>query len=67
MGLAYVSCAGELVFWMQNSLECVNDTDGQGDYYFKFDAMTKEKERIYCLETYIHFELKDKDKWLSSS
>ena len=25
-----------------------------GDYYFKFDAMTREGERIHCLESHIH-------------
>ncbi|MCJ1266874.1 Phosphatidylglycerol/phosphatidylinositol transfer protein [Lobaria immixta] len=27
-----------------------------GDYYFKFDAMTKENERIYCLDAEIYLD-----------
>lgn len=31
-------------------------TGNQGDYYFKFDAMTKENERIYCLDAEIRLD-----------
>ncbi|MCJ1364601.1 Phosphatidylglycerol/phosphatidylinositol transfer protein [Acarospora aff. strigata] len=33
-----------------------------GDYYFKFDAVTKEGERIYCLDANIHLEYRDKKR-----
>ncbi|KAI9794423.1 MAG: Phosphatidylglycerol/phosphatidylinositol transfer protein [Peltula sp. TS41687] len=32
-----------------------------GDYYFRFDAVTKEGRRIYCLDVNIHLDY-DKDK-----
>lgn len=31
----------------------------QGPYYFKFDAITNEGDRIYCLDAQIHLDYKD--------
>ncbi|KAI9674952.1 MAG: hypothetical protein M1817_001358 [Caeruleum heppii] len=33
-----------------------------GTYYFRFDAKTEEGQQIYCLESEIHLDYRDKDK-----
>ena len=32
----------------------------QGHFYFKFDTATQEGERIYCFETNMYFDYRDK-------
>ena len=34
----------------------------QGDYYFKFDAVTKEGARIYCLDAHLYLDYKHEDQ-----
>ncbi|KAA6414703.1 MAG: hypothetical protein FRX48_01453 [Lasallia pustulata] len=33
-----------------------------GDYYFKFDAVTKEGARIYCLDAHLYLDYKHEDQ-----
>lgn len=65
LGDAYDDCKGKsclLEVALEGSLRCA-DGNLKGDYYFKFDAVTKEGERIYCLDVQIHFDYKDRDNW----
>ena len=33
----------------------------KGHFYFKFDTATQEGERIYCVETNMYFDYRDKE------
>ena len=69
LGPAHVHCsceypgrsfAGIVVIWFFLSQGMALNLSKKGSFYFRFDTATREGERIYCFETNIKFDYRDK-------